>query len=160
MKTINISILNNYKGFRFNKKSRISKIFNKVFENIDINKKIDKKFKTAKTFLFDLVFTTDEEIKKVNNEYRGINKETDVITFSLFADDENSFVVNDEINLGEIIVSVDTAKIQAKKTIEYEIDLLILHGILHLLGFDHQTEEDYNFIVGIQNKIMGEMYHA
>ena len=52
------------------------------------------------------------------------------------------------------------AKRQAKKTFEYEIDLLILHGILHLLGFDHQSEEDYNFIVSIQNKIMKEIYNA
>ena len=160
MKKINISVLNNYKGFKFNKKSKIAKIFNMVLDEPSVFEKIDNKFKNAEKFVFDLVFTSDNEIKKINSEYRGINKETDVITFSLFADDKNSFMINGEINLGEIIVSVDTAKKQAKKTFEYEIDLLILHGILHLLGFDHQTNEDYHFIVGVQDKIMGEMYNA
>ncbi len=59
---------------------------------------------------------------------------------------------------GQIIVSVDTAKKQAKTTLEEEILTLICHGILHLLGFDHLTKKDYDFVVRIQNKVIKELW--
>ena len=61
-----------------------------------------------------------------------------------------------EINLGEILISLDTLKEQAAQnnvSTEDESRLIAAHGMLHLLGFDHQTEDDYNFVVKTQNKI-------
>ena len=76
---------------------------------------------------------------------------------ALFADDEYSSAIDGEIYLGEIIISADQTKIQAdenKKTFNQELYFLISHGILHLLGFDHQDEEHYNFMINLQDKIL------
>ena len=91
------------------------------------------------------------------NEYRNKDYPADIITFAIFADDDSKFILDADINLGEIIIALDKVKEEAKnKNIEdeYELYFLISHGILHLLGFDHQTEEDYNFVIGIQNKAL------
>lgn len=110
------------------------------------------------TVNFDVMFCDDELMTEINGEYRGKDKPTDVITFALFADAEESrFVVNNTVNLGEIIVSVDTAKKQAaeyEKTTEQEIVFLISHGILHLLGFDHETDEKLVFMLSLQDKMI------
>lgn len=109
------------------------------------------------SFDFDIIFCDDEKIQEINNEYRAKNCPTDVITFALFFDCEEKIVFENEINLGEIIISLDTAKKQAqeaKGSFEKEISTLIAHGILHLLGFDHTTEEDYEFVVKMQNSVV------
>ena len=67
------------------------------------------------------------------------------------------YIQENNIELGEILISLDTAKRQAEDAnIEFdkEVKTLIAHGILHLLGFDHLTEDDYNFVVDIQNKVV------
>ena len=109
--------------------------------------------------VLDFVFCDDEFIHKINKEYRGFDKPTDVISFALFCDDPES-IISEEINLGEIIVSVDTAQKQAsenKHCLEKEIYYLICHGLLHLLGFDHQTQKEYNFMVEVQNSVIKEL---
>lgn len=110
-----------------------------------------------KTLSLELSFCDDKTIQKINSTYRNKNKATDVITFALFADDENSIMYNDTIELGEIIISVDTLIKQAQENsncIEDELYTLITHGILHLLGFDHLTQKDYDFVVGIQEAVI------
>ena len=104
---------------------------------------------------FDISFCNDETIHQINREYRQKDCPTDVITFSLFADDPNAIIYRRSAELGQIIVSIETAKKQAKTTLEEEILTLICHGILHLFGFDHLTKKDYDFVVGIQNKVTG-----
>ena len=81
----------------------------------------------------------------------------DIITFAIFADSEEKFVFDGEINLGEVIIALDKVREEALKkgkTEEQELSFLISHGILHLLGFDHQTEDEYNFVVGLQNEAL------
>lgn len=109
------------------------------------------------TLTFELTFCNDPTIKEINATYRNKDKTTDVITFALFADDENSIVIDKIIELGEIIISVDTLVKQAQENnndIKTELYTLITHGILHLLGFDHQTQKDYDFVVGIQETVI------
>ena len=109
---------------------------------------------------FDISFCTDRLIREINRDYRSKDKATDVITFALFADDENSIIQNDTLELGEIIISIDTLISQAQEngnTIEKELYTLITHGILHLLGFDHLTQKDYDFVVGIQEAIVNNL---
>ena len=70
------------------------------------------------------------------------------------------FIFDGEINLGEVMIALDKVQEEAEKknvSREYELVFLISHGILHLLGFDHQTEEDYNFVIGLQNKALGSL---
>ena len=109
---------------------------------------------------FEISFCTDRLIREINRDYRSKDKSTDVITFALFADDENSIIQNDTLELGEIIISIDTLISQAQEngnTIEKELYTLITHGILHLLGFDHLTQKDYDFVVGIQEAIVNNL---
>jgi len=83
----------------------------------------------------ELILTTNEEIKKLNKIHRNKDKETDVLSFPL----ENF----PGMPLGSIIISVDTAKKGANEfghSIEDEIKLLFIHGLLHLLGFDHEID--------------------
>ena len=106
---------------------------------------------------FDISFCKDETIHQINKEYRQKDCPTDVITFSLYCDDEYAIAYRKTADLGQIIVSVETAQKQAKGSLEEEILTLICHGILHLLGFDHLTKKDYDFVVRIQNLVVGKL---
>lgn len=138
-------------------KRKISKLVNLLFKIDAIKNNSAIKGFGADTLSFDIVLTDDCEIHSINKTYRNKDNPTDVITFALFADDDNKFVFDNTIELGEIIISVDTAKRQAKETLEKEILTLIVHGILHLLGFDHQTNKDYNFVVRIQDSVISAL---
>jgi len=86
-----------------------------------------------------LSFVSDETIQRLNNQYRNKNKPTDVLSFSL-QEGEFSYI-NPDI-LGDIVISADTAKIDAEKnslSFEQEINFLIIHGLLHLLGYNHEN---------------------
>ena len=109
------------------------------------------------TLSFELSFCDDNTIREINRTYRNKDRATDVITFALFADDENAIIINDTANLGEIIISTQTLVNQAAEnnnSIEKELYALITHGILHLLGFDHLTQKDYDFVVRIQEAVI------
>ena len=80
-----------------------------------------------------IAFVSDKRIRELNRQFRGIDKATDVL----------SFPAEKKLNLGDIAVSVDTAAMQAREnglTLEGEIAQLILHGLLHLCGYDHETD--------------------
>ena len=78
-------------------------------------------------------------------------------TFSLFTDDDNAFIYRKTADLGQIILSLETANRQKQGALEKEILTLICHGILHLFGFDHLTKKDYDFVVGIQNRVIEKL---
>lgn len=109
------------------------------------------------TVSFDFLYCDSKKTHEINREYREKDYPADIITFAIFADSEEKFIFDGEINLGEVIIALDKVVEEADKkgvTKEYELTFLISHGILHLLGFDHQTEEDYNFIIDLQNKAL------
>ena len=109
------------------------------------------------TLTFDILFCDSKKTHQINKEYREKDYPADIITFAIFADDDAKFVLDNDINLGEIIIALDKVSEEAKKhdvTDRYELYFLIAHGILHLLGFDHQSEEDYNFVVEVQKKAL------
>lgn len=106
---------------------------------------------------FDILFCDSEMTHNVNREYRQKNYPADIITFAIFADGEEKFNFDNEINLGEIIISLDKVIENATDknvSFEEELNFLISHGIMHLLGFDHQTEEEYNFIIEAQTSAL------
>ena len=95
-----------------------------------------------------LSFVDDEKIKQLNKQYLGKDKATNVLSFSLLEGEYGN--INPQI-LGDIIVSVETAQRNAlygNLTIDQEIYFLIIHGILHLLGYDHENTTE------IETKIM------
>ena len=80
-----------------------------------------------------IAFVSDSSIRKLNQQFRGVDKATDVL----------SFPADEPDNLGDVAVSVETAARQAKEnglSFEDEIAQLILHGLLHLSGYDHETD--------------------
>lgn len=110
-----------------------------------------------KTISFDFLYCDSEKTHEINREYREKDYPADIITFAIFADSEEKFVFDGEINLGEVIIAIDKVEENVLKngtTFDYELSFLISHGIMHLLGFDHQTMEDYNFVVGMQKKAL------
>ena len=89
----------------------------------------------------------DKKIQELNRDYRGIDRPTDVLSFPLreAVEDEGPKVSVDEWLLGDIVVSMETALRQAEEyghSLERELGFLIVHGCLHLLGYDHQREEE------------------
>ena len=101
-----------------------------------------------------LLLVNDADIKKYNNEYRGINKPTDVVSLSYF--DEPHFP-GDDLG-GEVIISVDTAKKQARehgKTVLEEMQFLFVHGVLHVFGYDHEEPGERKIMFDLQDKIIG-----
>ncbi|MDR1169148.1 MAG: rRNA maturation RNase YbeY [Heliobacteriaceae bacterium] len=116
------------------------------------------------TLSFDILYCGSDKTHEINREYRQKDYPADIITFAIFADSEDKFVFDGEINLGEIIIALDKVENEALKkntNPDSELVFLLAHGILHLLGFDHQTEAEYNFIVELQNeavKNLGELY--
>ena len=80
-----------------------------------------------------VAFVSDKAIRELNRQFRGVDKATDVL----------SFPADEAHNLGDIAISVDTAARQAKEnglTFDEEVAQLILHGLLHLSGYDHETD--------------------
>ena len=114
------------------------------------------------TISFDFLFCDSKKTHEINKEYRNKDYPADIITFAVFADspDEERFVLDMEINLGEIIIGLDKIIEEAqKKEISKEAELLFLisHGVLHLLGFDHQSEQEFNFVVKYQKLALESM---
>ena len=107
--------------------------------------------------IFNVIIVDNDYIHKLNKEYRNIDRETDVITFAL--EDDKTF--NPDIRiLGDVYISIDKAKSQS---IEYshsllrELCFLAVHGMLHLLGYDHMKKEDEEIMFKLQDEILDEM---
>ena len=99
-----------------------------------------------------LALVDNREIEKLNARYRNKNEPTDVLSFPL----GGRFPKGPEI-LGDVIISIEQAEKQARKrrrTLEQEIESLLIHGILHLLGYDHErSEKDAKIMRGMEKKV-------
>ena len=104
---------------------------------------------------FNIIIIDNEKIHEINKEYRGIDRETDVISFAL--EDNMDIEYTDFRLLGDIYISIDRCYQQALEyghSREREICFLATHGILHLLGYDHITPEDEKEMFDLQNKLL------
>lgn len=126
-------------------------------ENIFKNSCIASQGKDFNLISFDILYCDDKKTHDINKEYRNKDYAADIITFAIFADSSEKFVFDGEVNLGEIIISLDKVRqnaLEKNTSDETELYFLISHGIMHLLGFDHQTDEEYNFIIEAQNSAL------
>lgn len=108
-----------------------------------MKKRIDEKL-LKRNGLIDLVIIDDAAIKSMNTEYRKKNSPTDVITFAYLEITDYAEEKGDVI-AGDIFISVDTAKMQAKEkghSLQKEMEILFVHGLLHSFGFDHKTDKE------------------
>ena len=138
-------------------------VINETDDNID-NKLLNKvasfalEYEKVKKALVNIIIVDNKEIRKINKEYRGIDRETDVISFAL--EDDNTFIELPIRVLGDIYISIDKAKSQALEyghSLKREICFLVVHGILHLLGYDHMNEEEEKIMFERQDKILDEL---
>ncbi len=94
-----------------------------------------------------IALVDDIYIQKLNHQYRNINAPTDVLSFAMreTVEGENSLNVYEEELLGDVVISLERAKSQALEyghSFQREVGFLVVHGILHLLGYDHESEEE------------------
>ena len=120
----------------------------------------------------NLVLTDNEEIKRVNTEFRGIERATDVLSFpmlpfetpadyAIVEEDESYFDLDtDELLLGDIMISVDKVFAQAEEyghSVTREFCFLVAHSMLHLLGYDHMTPEEAVVMENKQRTALDEL---
>lgn len=105
--------------------------------------------------LFNVIIVDNETIHKLNREYRGVDRPTDVISFAL--EDDDTFVPTEVRVLGDIYISIEKARSQAESyghSLKREISFLTIHGLLHLLGYDHMEEEEEKEMFSLQELIL------
>lgn len=102
-----------------------------------------------------ILLTDDGSISVLNEQYRGIDGPTDVLSFSQH-EGEDEFASEENL-LGDVVISVETARRQAAEQgneLDSEIDMLVAHGLLHLLGYDHAEPEDAKVMFARQDEIL------
>ena len=110
-----------------------------------------------------------DQIRQLNNQFREVDKVTDVLSFPTCDNPTRGAITvvceeinpeTDLVNIGDIIICMDRAKEQAKEyghSLRRELCFLALHGLLHLLGYDHITEEDEQQMVALQKEILSQV---
>lgn len=106
-----------------------------------------------------LTFVTNERIHELNRDYRGIDRPTDVLSFEC---DNKPFDGEDveaagEFELGDIVIATDVALAQTREfgtTFEEEVTLLTVHGLLHLLGYDHIEDDEAEVMEALEDKLI------
>ncbi len=120
--------------------------------------KIFKKLNLKGDFITDVTIVDNKTIHKINNEYRNVDRPTDVISFAFLDEKSERELKGGPINLGQIIISYQKAIEQAdeyKHSLKREMVFLFVHGMLHLLGYDHMNEDDEKVMFGLQDDILG-----
>ncbi len=127
-----------------------------------IEKKIEKLNKKniqyqKKVIFCTLLLSSNNEIKELNKRFRNKNESTDVLSFPFYNKNEfvNKIRKNKEIYLGDIIVNLN--KIKSKKNLirfKLEFDKLWIHGLVHLLGYDHKKNKDYVSMNNVEKKFL------
>ena len=105
--------------------------------------------------IFNIIFVSNKEIHEINREYRHTDRVTDVISFAL--EDNQDVVYQDFRLLGDIYIAIEVAYDQAieyNHSREREVCFLATHGLLHLLGYDHMTEEEEKIMFKEQEELL------
>lgn len=111
-----------------------------------INECLKEECLEKKNLYINVVLTTPENIRQINKEQRGIDKETDVLSFPMFEKNEIGQVPDEQFDiLGDMVISIDRVTEQAKEyghSFERELSYMVVHSFYHLLGYDHMVEEE------------------
>lgn len=141
---------------------------NQDYENT-IKKVVEKCFKEEQLIdsklTIAITLTTPNQIRKINNEFRKVDKETDVLSFPMFGKEELEEKIKNkdfefEDVLGDVIISIDRVKKQAEEyghSFERELSYMVVHGFYHLMGYDHIEEEDKKIMRPKEEKILTEL---
>jgi probable rRNA maturation factor len=121
-----------------------------------------KELKVGPSFEVSVLITTNQMIKKLNSKYRKLNKATDVLSFPSYSKTELKKLKESKqiLNLGDIVISHQLAKQQALEyghSLKREVSFLFVHGLLHLLGYDHMNKTDEKQMFKLQDKILNSL---
>ncbi len=123
-----------------------------------INRKATLLLTIPTRFTYSIVLTDSTSIQQINRDFRNIDRPTDVISFA-YNDDHDTFnEFSDEI--GDIFINLDYVEKQAKDyghSVEREYLFLITHGLLHLLGYDHQNPSDEKVMFDLQKELLNDI---
>ena len=138
-------------------------IINETSENIDELSEVEKFVEFAIDYnkindsIFNIIIVDEDKIKELNRVYRKKDSITDVISFAL--EDDHSFINTEYRVLGDIYICLKRAQEQAAEyghSLLRELSFLSIHGLLHLLGYDHMNEEDEKVMFELQERILNE----
>ena len=137
----------------------IDKVNSNLEEVKNLNSFVDFSLNYLKlnNVIFNIIIVDEDKIQYLNKTYRNIDRVTDVISFAL--EDDDSFIKTEYRVLGDIYICLDKAIEQAKEyghSLKREISFLTIHGILHLLGYDHMTSDEEKKMFGLQEMILNE----
>ena len=148
-----------------------------IYQDIEENKEYEATIKkvvercfeeegiSASKLCLTITLTTPENIKKINKEYRKIDKETDVLSFPMFEKQElDEIIANKKFEyedvLGDIVISIARVEEQAKEyghSFERELSYMVVHGFYHVMGYDHIKEEDKQKMRPKEEKILNAL---
>ena len=148
--------------------------FDGIEESIDYEEKvgqvIKKCFEEEKlenlNLYISITLTTPDKIRKLNKEYRNIDKETDVLSFPMFEKYEIDEIIAKQEKqivaetIGDIIISIQRVEQQAEEyghSFERELSYMLVHGFYHLMGYDHIEEKDKKIMRPKEEKILNEL---
>jgi probable rRNA maturation factor len=130
----------------------------------DILEYAGKYINLAENTEMSVTFVNNDRIQQINKKYRGVDRATDVISFAIEDDSDDFPIIMDDSmqaeipkNIGDIFVSIDKVAEQAEflnHSYERELGFLVVHGFLHLNGYDHMKPEDEAVMFPLQRKIM------
>lgn len=148
-------------------------VYNEIEENPKyeeiIGKVVQKCYKKENlqnsNLILTITLTTPQNIRKLNNTYRNIDRATDVLSFPVFEKQEleNKIKAQDftfEDMLGDIVISVEQVQEQAKEyghSFERELSYMVVHGFYHLMGYDHIEEEDKELMRKKEESVLKEL---
>ncbi len=115
--------------------------------------------KMEDNYVLSLIICGPVTIRRINREYRNIDAVTDVISFALL-DSEDAVEYEDRVELGDIFINRNRALSQAEEyghSVKREFVFLFVHGLLHLLGYDHMNEEEEKIMFDLQKNIVKDL---
>ena len=127
----------------------IEEYYKKTLEVLGISDDLD----------LSLIIVGKKKIRTINRDYRNIDRETDVISFANIDSDDYDYLCED-VNLGDIFINTDRVFSQAKKyghSIKREFVFLFVHGMLHLLGYDHMQEADKKVMREQEERVLAKL---
>lgn len=132
----------------------VKNIFNKTMEVLDF------KISPRKTVEISITFTDDKNIQKLNKEFRNIDKSTNVLSFPLYEKEFFDVVkYEDYVALGDVVLALETIKnesFEQNKSFMDHLIHLVVHSLLHLLGYDHVEEKDAEEMEGIEIVVLSK----
>jgi len=124
-------------------------------------KKISKAIKIFKNknITFTILLTNSSKIKKLNNKFRKCNKSTDVLSFPAFSKKNLKSIKDKQIYIGDVVTSYEIINSRSiKKNFFTEFDKVWVHGLLHLIGYDHIRDKDYYKMNKIEQRILNSIW--